>query len=187
MCKSYLSQGCIMIFYRQILVLALSLSTFANPSLALAVESEGTPHKTFKQKIGKVFKGVASWYGGKFHGRRTASGTIYNKNELTCAHRTLPFGTNVQVTNPENGAQCNVKVTDRGPFHGKRIIDLSKAAARKLGITGVARVICKTGNRRTIASNKHEAKTNNVAKQETETGNSASVEPAPQPQPADDS
>jgi rare lipoprotein A (peptidoglycan hydrolase) len=94
---------------------------------------------------GKIFKGIASWYGGKFHGRKTASGEVFDKHKLTCAHRTLPFGTEILVMNPATGKACTVTVTDRGPYHGKRVIDLSKAAAEKLGISGVARVVCATG------------------------------------------
>lgn len=140
---------------KQTLVLVAIGTILVSPSSALAAEEDNAPRKpSFKQKIGKVFKGVASWYGGKFHGRRTASGAVYNKNELTCAHRTLPFGSNVQVTNPDNGSKCNVTVTDRGPYHGKRIIDLSKAAARRLGITGVARVVCRVVSRRSSVASK---------------------------------
>jgi rare lipoprotein A len=88
---------------------------------------------------------VASFYGKKFHGKKTASGKPFDMNAFTCAHPSLPFGTPVLVQNSENGAQCQVIVTDRGPYVGNRCIDLSKAAANKLGITGLARVICKTG------------------------------------------
>lgn len=93
----------------------------------------------------KIFKGLASWYGGKFHGRKTASGERFDEDKLTCAHRTLPFGTELLVMNPATGKACTVTVNDRGPYHGKRVIDLSKAAARKLGINGVGRVMCSTG------------------------------------------
>jgi len=96
-------------------------------------------------KISRIFKGVASFYGKKFHGRKTASGKPFDMNAFTCAHPSLPFGTPVLVQNEANGATCQVIVNDRGPFVGNRCIDLSKAAAKKLGITGVARVICKTG------------------------------------------
>lgn len=91
------------------------------------------------------FRGIASWYGSKFHGKKTASGKPFDQNDFTCAHRTLPFGTKLKVKNPENGKECTVEVTDRGPFKKNRVIDLSKAAARKLGITGVGRVVCSTG------------------------------------------
>ncbi len=82
-------------------------------------------------------KGVASWYGGKFHGRKTASGERYNMYAMTAAHRTLPFGSIVKVTDANSGKSVFVKITDRGPYHGNRIIDLSRGAANKLGIIKV--------------------------------------------------
>ena len=84
--------------------------------------------------------GLASWYGGKFHGRRTASGERYDKRALTAAHRTLPFQTRVKVRNLENGRELVVRITDRGPFAKGRIIDLSQASAQALGVRGLARV-----------------------------------------------
>ena len=86
--------------------------------------------------------GWASWYGPGFHGNRSASGEIYNQNALTAAHRSLPFGTKVRVTNTKTGRTVVVRINDRGPFIGGRIIDLSAAAARILGVmkTGVAPV-----------------------------------------------
>ncbi|TYC94772.1 septal ring lytic transglycosylase RlpA family protein [Novosphingobium sp. BW1] len=81
-----------------------------------------------------IGSGVASYYGLKFAGRRTASGAIFDPEKLTAAHPSLPFGTQVQVTNPRNGESVVVTITDRGPYHGNRIIDLSKAAARELGL-----------------------------------------------------
>ena len=86
--------------------------------------------------------GEASWYGPGFQGRKTASGVRFNMNALTAAHRSLPFGTQVRVTNVENGRTVVVTINDRGPFAGGRIIDLSKAAAGRLGMIrqGVARV-----------------------------------------------
>ena len=80
--------------------------------------------------------GKASYYGNKFHGRKTSSGLPYHRDSLTCAHRTLPFGTLVEVKNPKNNKSVIVKVTDRGPFIKSRIIDLSHAAAAQLGIIG---------------------------------------------------
>jgi rare lipoprotein A len=77
--------------------------------------------------------GGASWYGPGFHGKTTASGTKYNQNAMTAAHKTLPFGTVVKVTDQRTGKSVKVTITDRGPFHKGRIIDLSKAAASKLG------------------------------------------------------
>lgn len=118
------------------MVLLLATS-FLTTDAALASDID-TPFK-------KLFSGIASWYGGKFHGRRTASGSRYDMHELTCAHKTLPFGTRLIVENPTNGRTCQVTVTDRGPYHGKRVIDLSKAAADKLGLDGVGQVVCYLG------------------------------------------
>jgi rare lipoprotein A len=79
---------------------------------------------------------MASWYGRRFHGRRTASGERYNMNALTAAHRTLPFGTRVRVERLDNGRHVVVRINDRGPFVKGRVIDLSREAARRLGILG---------------------------------------------------
>ncbi|MFB2895941.1 septal ring lytic transglycosylase RlpA family protein [Aerosakkonemataceae cyanobacterium BLCC-F50] len=89
-----------------------------------------------------VLGGLASWYGPGFHGNRSASGERYNQEALTAAHRSLPFGTMVRVTNLRNGLSVVVRINDRGPFSRGRIIDLSAASARIIGLkgTGVARV-----------------------------------------------
>lgn len=91
---------------------------------------------------GKTQTGIASWYGDKEHNRKTASGERFNKNAYTAAHRTLPFGTMVRVTNLNNGRDVVVKINDRGPFIRGRIIDLSYAAAKSVGLvkSGVAKV-----------------------------------------------
>tara|TARA_R110002096_G_scaffold299503_6_gene494197 strand:- start:98894 stop:99355 length:462 start_codon:yes stop_codon:yes gene_type:complete len=92
---------------------------------------------------GSSVTGKASWYGGKYHGRKTASGERFNKNALTAAHRTLPFGTRVRVTNLGNKKSVVVRITDRGPFgRRERIIDVSEAAAIALGMksAGVVRI-----------------------------------------------
>ncbi|MBX7515052.1 septal ring lytic transglycosylase RlpA family protein [Qipengyuania sp. GH38] len=78
--------------------------------------------------------GVASYYGRRFHGRRTASGERFDMNAMTAAHKTLPFGTLVQVTNPRTGASVIVRINDRGPYAHGRTIDLSRAAAQQIGI-----------------------------------------------------
>lgn len=85
---------------------------------------------------GYVERGIASWYGGDFHGRPTANGEIYDQFRLTAAHRLLPLGSVVRVTNAENGRQVEVVINDRGPFIKGRIIDLSYAAAERLGGVG---------------------------------------------------
>lgn len=84
--------------------------------------------------------GRASWYGGSFQGRETASGENYNMTDLTCAHRSLPLGTLVRVTNLDNHKSVVVRVNDRGPMIATRVVDLSYAAAHFLGFRGTARV-----------------------------------------------
>jgi rare lipoprotein A len=85
---------------------------------------------------GNIQKGLASWYGPEFHGKLTSNKEIYNMHDLTAAHPTLPFGTYVKVTNLDNGRSVVVRINDRGPFVKGRIIDLSYAAATKLGMSG---------------------------------------------------
>ncbi len=80
--------------------------------------------------------GMASWYGAPHHGRRTASGEVFDMNQLTAAHRTLPFGTRLLVTNRDTNQSVEVRVNDRGPFVGGRILDVSYAAGRLLGAVG---------------------------------------------------
>ena len=90
---------------------------------------------------GKSYQsGVASWYGGYFHGRTTANGEKYDMWAMTAAHKTLPFGTRVKVTNTSNGDSTVVRINDRGPFVAGRVIDLSKAAANDIGMGGLAKV-----------------------------------------------
>ena len=91
----------------------------------------------------EIERGLASWYGGKFHGRRTASGETFDRNALTAAHKTLPFGALVRVRHAGTGKEVVVRITDRGPFVKGRIIDLSQAAAAAIGLTraGVAPVV----------------------------------------------
>jgi rare lipoprotein A len=86
--------------------------------------------------VGTTEAGIASWYGHPYHGRRAANGEIYDMEELTAAHRTLPFGTWVSVHNTSNGKTVDVRITDRGPFVRGRIIDLSRAAARAIDMIG---------------------------------------------------
>ena len=86
--------------------------------------------------VPRVERGVASWYGPNFHGRLTANGERYDMHEMTAAHRTLPFGTVVEVVNVGNGRRVTVRINDRGPFAHGRIIDLSFAAAREIGLVG---------------------------------------------------
>jgi rare lipoprotein A len=93
-------------------------------------------------KVLRSFNGQASWYGPGFYGNRTASGEVLRPGTFTAAHRSLPFGTKVLVTNMANGKTAMVRINDRGPFHGSRVIDLAHGAARELGVTssGIASV-----------------------------------------------
>lgn len=86
--------------------------------------------------------GSASWYGSQFHGRKTSSGERYNMHAMTAAHKTLPIPSYARVTNLTNGKSVVVRINDRGPFHGSRVVDVSKAAAQKLGFinSGTAKV-----------------------------------------------
>jgi rare lipoprotein A len=93
-------------------------------------------------RVRSVSQGQASWYGPGFFGNRTANGEVFRPGTLTAAHRTLPFGTKVRVTNMRNGRTAVVRINDRGPFHGNRVIDLAHGAAHQLGLvsSGVASV-----------------------------------------------
>ncbi len=115
------------------------LSRYGNPEI---YEVNGRRYYPLKSSLGFVERGVASWYGGYFHGRRTSSGETYDMYQMTAAHRILPLPTYVLVTNLENGRKVILKVNDRGPFIDDRVIDLSYAAAQKLDIAwlGTARV-----------------------------------------------
>ena len=87
-----------------------------------------------------IQSGAASWYGPGFHGKKTANGERFNTHDLTAAHKTLPFGTKVRVTNEQTGKSVVVCINDRGPYAHGRVIDLSKAAAEAVGISGTAQV-----------------------------------------------
>ncbi len=138
----------ILLILTLLLCLAASGCSGKKPSGASA--SHGVSSYTVKGKTYHVLPsaknftetGMASWYGPGFHGRRTASGERFNQKAMTAAHKTLPFGTSVLVENLANGREVVVRINDRGPFSSKRIIDLSKGAAQKLGMigSGTARV-----------------------------------------------
>jgi rare lipoprotein A len=97
---------------------------------------------TYMVPLASVYRGQASWYGPGFYGNRTANGEIYRPGTMTAAHRYLPFGTQVRVTNLRNGRTAIVRINDRGPYSGGRIIDLGEGAASYLGVrsTGLAPV-----------------------------------------------
>jgi len=116
-------------------------SKYGNPKSYVVF---GRRYYVLSSSRGYEQKVIASWYGNKFHGRRTSNGETYNMYAMSAAHKTLPLPTYVQVTNLENGRQAIVRVNDRGPFHENRILDLSYSAARKLGIlskgTGLVKI-----------------------------------------------
>jgi rare lipoprotein A len=106
-------------------------SRYGNPESYVVF---GKRYYTLPDGNGYKEQGIASWYGSKFHGRRTSSGEIYDLYKMTAAHKSLPLPTYARVTNLRNGRSIIVKINDRGPFHNNRIIDLSYVAAAKLGI-----------------------------------------------------
>lgn len=107
------------------------MSRYGNPA---AYSVDGRMYEVMKSSSGYKTRGVASWYGTKFHKQRTSSGEPYNMYVMTAAHKTLPLPTYIKVRNLDNGKEAVVKVNDRGPFHADRVIDLSYAAALKLGV-----------------------------------------------------
>jgi len=116
-----------------------STTTKGNTSSKTTTNSGKT---SAKKTTGKTEKGQASYYADKFHGRATASGEKYDKKKLTGAHRTLPFGTIVRVTNTANGKSVDVRINDRGPFKAGRIVDVSRAAAEKLDMIKAGVINC---------------------------------------------
>ena len=135
-----------MILFRRLTVPVLSncflflLTLLGAPAHATA---PGTTKSAISPAATTVLRGRASWYGVYFQGRRTTSGERYNRFAYTCAHKTLPFGTRLRVTNVKNGKSVVVRVSDRGPYRHQRIIDLSEIAARPLGLVecGAATVV----------------------------------------------
>ena len=123
--------------FSRLMVLSVLILTVGAPIEADAGGKR--PTATAKMRHGKQI-GKASWYGPRFHGKKTASGKRFNQYALTAAHRRLPLGTRVKVTNLSNGKTVKVKINDRGPYRHGRIIDLSRAAAQQLSMGGVARV-----------------------------------------------
>ncbi len=112
--------------YILIRILVISVTWISSILYGLYLELETNP------LLGTQFSGKASFYASKFHGKITANGEKMDKEKLTCAHKTLPFNTMLEVTNPDNGKKIVVRVNDRGPFSGSRVLDLSAAAADSL-------------------------------------------------------
>ncbi len=109
-------------------------------SMLLPLLFSCAPSQRFSNRKSDSLIGFATYYGPGFHGKKTASGEIFNMNKMTCAHRTLPFGTKLLVTNLSNNKSVVVRVNDRGPFVKGVILDLSKAAAQKIVLGGKAKV-----------------------------------------------
>ena len=114
-----------------------NISASADHDTNSSYRLKGKNYKVMNSSRNYAEQGTASWYGRKFHKKRTSSGERYNMYKLTAAHKTLPLSTYVLVTNLVNGRQVVVKVNDRGPFVSNRLIDLSYAAAKKLGMIGL--------------------------------------------------
>ncbi len=122
---------------RKLLPFAILLVFLSSCSLRHVVQTGYYPYPVMQSvQPGYTQEGIASWYGPNFHGKRTADGEIYNMYAHTAAHKTLPFNTIVRVINLNNGRSTIVRINDRGPFVKNRIIDLSYAAARDLGMIG---------------------------------------------------
>lgn len=127
----------------------------------------GKRYHTLDSSSGYVKRGIASWYGKKFHGRRTSNGEVYDMYAMSAAHKELPIPTYLSVTNLENGRQIVVRVNDRGPFHENRIVDLSYAAASKIGMLGKGTAMVEI---RAIDPRQHNAGRNATADPEDRSG-----------------
>jgi len=140
------------------------LSKYGNPK---SYEVFGKTYYTLPSSQGYVERGIASWYGKKFHGRLTSSREPYDMYGMTAAHTQLPLPTYVQVTNLKNGKQVVLRVNDRGPFHGNRVIDLSYTAAKKLDIiqegTGLVEVRALDPRNYRLAQNRAVNSSDNVS------------------------
>lgn len=125
------------------LILAVSFfvicSYFSNPIQSAEASRRHSVHASKSHKV-KHHPSIASWYGAEFHGKKTANGERYNMYAMTAAHKTLPLSSYAEVTNLKNHRSVIVRINDRGPFYGKRALDLSYAAARELGIRGTGSV-----------------------------------------------
>ena len=130
-------------FFSLIVCLAVLLSGCAagNAKIASRKGYVRFPEKQYasgeKAEIGLKIKGEASYYGPGFHGKQTASGEIFDQEDYTCAHKSLPFGTKLKVVRVDNGSSVVVRVNDRGPYVDGRILDLSVAAGKKIGLDKV--------------------------------------------------
>jgi rare lipoprotein A len=128
-------------------------SYFSNPIQSAEASRRHTVNAAKAHKTKSTHhQSIASWYGPRFHGKKTANGERFNMYAMTAAHKTLPLSSYAEVTNLKNHRSVIVRINDRGPFHGKRAIDLSYAAARELGIRGTGPVqITPLGRDQTLA------------------------------------
>ena len=108
----------------------------SKPALTATKQQKQKNKKSSFNKSKKVYKGISSYYGPKFHGKLTANGEIFDMYGVTAAHKELPFNTTVRVTNENNGKSILIRINDRGPYVGNRILDCSFGAAKKLGFVG---------------------------------------------------
>lgn len=117
-------------------VLCISFSLFADEhsKAYVMIDEDSALKETLIDIEDSIIQGKASYYGSEFNGRKTANGEIYDETALTAAHRTLPFGTVLRVTNLQNGLSVIVRINDRGPFHPNRVIDVSKSAAEEIDL-----------------------------------------------------
>jgi rare lipoprotein A len=138
-------------------------SKYGNPA---SYEVFGKRYYTLASSDNYVEQGKASWYGTKFHGRRTSSGEPYDMYAMTAAHKTLPLPSYAEVTNLDNGRKVVVKINDRGPFHDDRLIDLSYSAATKLGIVdkGTGNVEVRAITRRNVTASANNSSTSSIVK-----------------------
>lgn len=138
-------------------------------ALAISVLIQSSSEKPIQMVTTPVHKeiGEASWYGPGFHGKETASGEIFDTNEMTAAHPSLPLGTKVEVTNLEKNKTVEVKINDRGPYAKGRDIDLSRAAAKKLGMvkkgTAKVKIVAKPVKKKTSKKKSVKKKTKQTA------------------------
>ncbi len=133
------------IFIYIILISLLKCSTGAKFSRTTRYTRNFSREQSVQYRTGQILKGECSYYADKFHGNKTANGEIYDMNGFTAAHRTLPFNTILEVKNMKNGKIVRVRINDRGPFKKGRILDLSYAAAKKIGLVhmGVTQIEAK--------------------------------------------
>ncbi len=117
------------------LMMPLLFVAACNTTTSMDPSTTGSISQTTFEAGKEYQRGMASWYGPGFHGRRTASGERFNSSDMTAAHRSLPFGTRLRVVNESNGRSVVVRVNDRGPFAHRRVIDLARGPAQALGLT----------------------------------------------------